>query len=56
MCAGEDLLEGANRVLERDEPALETSENLGDSEGLGHETLDLTSTLDLGATYTSMKL
>ena len=47
MRAGEDLLEGADGVLEGDELALETSEDLRDREGLRHETLDLTSTLDL---------
>ena len=45
--AREDLLEGADGVLEGDELALETSEDLRDSEGLRHETLDLTRTLDL---------
>ena len=47
MGTREDLLEGADGVLERDELALETSENLSDLERLRHETLDLTSTLDL---------
>ena len=44
----ENLLEGADGVLEGDELALITSEDLGDLERLRHETLDLTSTLDLG--------
>ena len=47
MGTREDLLEGADSVLEGDELALETSEDLGDLERLRHETLDLTSTLDL---------
>ena len=47
MGASEDLLEGADGVLEGDELALITSEDLCDLEGLRHETLDLTSTLDL---------
>ena len=47
MSTRQDLLEGADGVLERDKTTLETSEDLGDGEGLGHETLDLTSTLDL---------
>ena len=47
MGTREDLPEGADSVLEGDELALETSEDLGDGEGLRHETLDLTSTLDL---------
>ena len=42
----EDLLAGRDGVLERDELALDTSEDLSDSEGLAHETLDLTGTLD----------
>ncbi len=42
----EDLLAGRDGVLERDELTLDTSENLGDSERLAHETLDLTGTLD----------
>lgn len=41
-----DLLAGRDGVLERDELALDTSEDLSDSEGLAHETLDLTGTLD----------
>jgi len=43
----ENLLEGADGVLERHELTLITSEDLGDLERLRHETLDLTSTLDL---------
>ena len=43
----DDLLEGADRVLEWDELALVTGEDLCDLERLRHETLDLTSTLDL---------
>ena len=49
MLAGKDLLERADRLLQGDELALETSEDLGDLEGLRHETLDLTSTLDLSS-------
>jgi len=44
---GEDLLEGADGVLEGHELALEASEDLSDLERLGHETLNLASTLDL---------
>lgn len=47
MCAREDLLERANGILERNELALITSEDLGDLEGLRHETLNLTGTLNL---------
>ena len=47
MHTREDLLEGTNRLLQRNELALETSEDLRDLERLRHETLDLTSTLDL---------
>lgn len=46
METGDDLLEGADRVLERDKLALVTSEDLGDLERLRHETLDLTRALD----------
>ena len=42
----DDSLEGADSVLQVDQLALDTSENLGDSEGLGQETLELTGTLD----------
>lgn len=42
----QDRLEGGDGVLEIDELALDTGEDLGDSEGLGQETLDLTGTLD----------
>lgn len=42
----EDLLAGGDSVLERDELTLDTSEDLGDSERLAHETLHLTGTLD----------
>lgn len=42
----QDSLEGSNGVLEVDELALDTSEDLSDSEGLAQETLDLTGTLD----------
>ena len=49
VLAGEDLLERADGLLQGDELALETSEDLGDLEGLRHETLDLTSTLDLSS-------
>ena len=45
--AREDLLEGANGVLEGHELALVASEDLRDLEGLRHETLDLTRALDL---------
>lgn len=46
MLALEDLLESGDGVLEGDEGTLHTGEGLGDSEGLRHETLDLTSALD----------
>lgn len=46
MLTLKDLLEGADGVVQLDQAALETSEDLGDSEGLGEETLDLTGTLD----------
>ena len=49
VLARDDLLEGADRVLERDELALVTGEDLCDLERLRHETLDLTSTLDLSS-------
>ena len=39
MLSGKDLLEGADGVLQGDELAFVTSEDLGDSEGLRHETL-----------------
>jgi hypothetical protein len=41
-----DLLERAEGVLKGDELSLDTSEDLGDSERLGQETLDTTGTLD----------
>lgn len=41
-----DSLERGNGVLEVDQLTLDTSENLGDSERLAQETLDLTGTLD----------
>jgi len=44
--AVDDGLEAADGVLEVDELALDTSEDLGDREGLAEETLDLTGTLD----------
>ena len=47
MRAREDLLEGADSVLQGDKLALETGEDLRDLERLRHETLDLTRTLDL---------
>jgi hypothetical protein len=46
VLALENLLEGTDGVGKRDKTTLITSENLSDSEGLGQETLDLTSTLD----------
>ena len=48
MGTGKDFTERPDGVLEGDKLALETSEDLCDLEGLRHETLDLTSTLDLG--------
>lgn len=44
--AVDDGLERGNGVLQVDELTLNTSENLGDSEGLAQETLELTGTLD----------
>lgn len=46
MLAGKDLTACADGVLERDKLALDTSEDLSDSERLAHETLKLTGTLD----------
>ena len=56
MLAREDLLEGADGLLQGNELALETSEDLRDLEGLRHETLDLTSTLDLGKEVVSANI
>jgi len=42
----EDLLESGDSLLEGDKTTLNTGENVGDSERLGHESLDLTGTLD----------
>ena len=47
MQASDDLLEGADSVLQRNELALVTSEDLCDLERLRHETLNLTRALDL---------
>ena len=47
MLPGDNLLERADGLLQGDELALETSEDLRDLEGLRHETLDLTRALDL---------
>ena len=55
MRASEDLLEGPNGLLEGYELALETGEDLRDLEGLRHETLDLTSALDLNADAISLE-
>jgi hypothetical protein len=44
--AGEDFLEGANGVLQWHKFALITGEDLGDLEGLRHETLDFTGTFN----------
>lgn len=44
--SAQNSLEGGNGLLKVDERTLDTSENLGDGERLGQETLDLTSTLD----------
>lgn len=46
MVAREDLLEGADRLLQRDELTLVAGEDLRDLERLRHETLDLTRALD----------
>jgi hypothetical protein len=46
VLALKNLSEGTDGVLEGNETTLITSENLSDSERLGQETLDLTSTLD----------
>ena len=45
--ASDDFLEGTDGVLEGDELAFETGENLSDLERLGHETLDFAGTFDL---------
>lgn len=42
----QDLLEGLDGVLQRDQSTLDTSENLGDGERLRHESLDLSGSLD----------
>lgn len=47
VLATKNLLKGADGVLEGHELALKTSEDLRDLEGLRHETLDFTSTLNL---------
>ena len=47
MLARKNLLKGADGILERNELALITSEDLCDLERLRHETLDLTCALDL---------
>jgi hypothetical protein len=47
VCARKDLLKRADSVLQRHELAFVTREDLCDLEGLRHETLDLTSTLNL---------
>ena len=47
VCTRENFLERADCVLERHEFAFVASEDLGDLERLGHETLDLASTFDL---------
>jgi hypothetical protein len=47
VLSGEDLTERSDRLLEGDETSLDTGEDLGDGEGLGHEPLDLSGTLDL---------
>lgn len=44
-----DLLEGSDGIFKGNELALIASEDLGNLERLGHETLDLTSTLNLKA-------
>lgn len=46
VLALKDLLEGTDRVGKRNETALVTSEDLGNSERLGQETLNLTGTFD----------
>jgi hypothetical protein len=47
VLSGENLLEGADGIFERNELAFVSCEDLGDGERLRHETLDFTSTLDL---------
>jgi len=47
VCARKDLLKRADSVLQRHKLAFVTREDLCDLEGLRHETLDLTSTLNL---------
>ncbi len=47
MGTREDLFEATHGIFEGNELALITSKDLCDLEGLRHETLDLTSTLDL---------
>ncbi len=47
MLSSNDLLEGTDGVLQRNELALVTGEDLGDLERLRHEALNLTGTFDL---------
>ncbi len=47
MRAGKDFTERADGVLQWNELAFVTSEDLGDLERLRHETLNLASTFDL---------
>jgi hypothetical protein len=54
--AAENFLEGADGVLERNKLALITGEDLRDSERLRHETLNLTSPLDLTQHYVSQRI
>jgi len=42
----EDLLKGGDSVLKGDKTTLNTGEDVGDSERLGHESLNLTGSLD----------
>ena len=47
MCAREDFFEGADGIFKGYELSFVTCEDLGNGEGLRHETLYFTSTLDL---------
>ena len=53
MLSTDDLLEGADRILKRNEFAFITGEDLRDLERLRHETLDLTRALDLSTRTTN---
>ena len=55
MLAFDDLLEGTDGLLQGDVLALVTGELLGNMEGLGQETLDLTGTVNDGLVFLDRK-